>query len=37
MTGVDGITRYTGERQAAIAAWLDKNMETTTVFKMTAD
>jgi hypothetical protein len=34
---VDRITRYTGERQAAIAAWLGKDMETTPVFKMTAD
>ena len=35
MTQENGITKYIGKREAAIVAWYDDDMETTTLFKLT--
>jgi hypothetical protein len=36
MTQENGVTSYIGKREAAITAWFGDDMETTTLFKLTA-
>jgi glyoxylase-like metal-dependent hydrolase (beta-lactamase superfamily II) len=36
MTQENGVTTYLGKREAAITAWFGDDMETTTLFKLTA-
>jgi hypothetical protein len=35
MTQDNGMTKYIGEREAAIVAWYGDDMEKTTLFKLT--